>query len=80
MTDRTFIFFDVKRWEPQFKLTGTLEQALCIINSASGQFYFRELKDKKLLVAQGPRKGEDAREILKDYDIEQLHIEGEYEA
>lgn len=77
MTDRTFIFFDVNQWSPQFKFVGILKQANDIINSSGGQLYFRELKDKKLIVADGPHKGEDAPEKLNKYGIELLQIEEE---
>lgn len=80
MTDKTFIFFDVKRWEPQFKLVGDLEQALDIINSSGGQLYFRELKDKKLIVVMGLRAGEEGPEKLSAADIKQLQIEGKMKA
>lgn len=77
MTDRIFIFFDVDRCEPQFKLVGDLKQALDIINSSGGKLYFREIKDKKLIFVQGRHKGEDAPEKLGNVDIIQLQIMGE---
>lgn len=83
-----YIFFNIEG-KPMFKLEmspfekprkSLYETAMDIVNTSGGQLYFRELKDKKLIITVGLKKGEEGPEKLSAADIKQLQIEGEMKA
>lgn len=76
--EMTYVFITLDH-EPVFKLESSYKGALILINSASGQLYFNELKGEDLVVPEGPHKGEIsdvqyAKEVLEHLP---MYSEGE---